>query len=988
MASPRPAAALSVSAKVEQRVVYNDLSNIDQFSEDIKELLHQSRGSNRSQDSLHPTGLKLLARMFGDECTGLEFQSTTAGWVQDGRGLYNGGGWLKKMCTRNAQLTSSRMSDSVRMQGHGLQSLPPNVAKLVQHFLPRSQYLDVMTSNGRLDVKIRLDRFPVKGQICIRQSSYYECVSSPNQIVYFPPYFKTASSEQYQPLLRSDTDPCLMLKFHEFFFICMLRYPKDYKGVFDGNNGSSRLSDGSSLGASSSGSRGSAKPGTIFGKLHDVLRNSAVGYVNRFGMFGLIDGNPYMSLLYESIKDLIPHDTGGSGSNSSITGTSSSSSSSASKLNTNTPGRGGTQLTSDLNLSAAGELFIRLMTEYWVDSATLVRRNHAQGANFKAQLSKTMVHHSSADPSSKHPAPTDIMTLDSNSMSWSAATMQCTYVVLVRMLSDPLLADHFGTIAQANGVAFESAHLMASYAKASGYTRASSQSTHQASVVCPPSLSLVQQPLFDMLKTVFNKSDTASGSEWEMHAMAVECWLVWIQPWKAVYIAQGYSLEKVDGKAQYSRETWLPYIAANLHFYTTILATFLQLASKTDLSVVEEPGIVHLLLLEKVMLAFAPLMDDINSLVADFKLWYSDHSRDVVNKSHTGNLAHPQTPASHSFGSRHMYDTPLPLMVSMRAQHHWLFPDSSIDKLPDFGLLEVRDYCKPYARKIISSLTAAMRDCTPKKQFSAIELVAETVDMLFAVDHWGGGMFSMSKLLRVIGFSTIASSDVSMLARVKVDIESVELVTACAGISTGEAAGTNGENSGTNGSTEKVNDTDVTDESTGILKSYGRWLLQSGKKVPVDQLRWFDDVLDMPQCSYEVHFLVRWLVKVSVMLNEKYELPRIQEASRWTWKRIALHLHEYTEPEKLPVRAKYEELGRLMRFNLRPFANVRVISAVLLLLYRYSFMFRLLGHWSYIVLAHAACLFYYNTTNLYPMYYSTLFSLIAIGILYQVYRIF
>jgi len=986
MASPRPAPAVSSTAKVEQRVIYNDLSNIDQFSEDIKELLHQSRGSNRSQDSLYPTGLKLLARMFGDECTGLEFQATTAGWVQDGRGLYNGGGWLKKLCTRNALLSPSRMSDSVRTQSHGMQSLPPGVAKLIQHFLPRSQYLDVMTSNGRLDVKIRLDRFPVKGQICIRQSSYYECVSSPNQIVYFPPYFKTASSEQYQPLLRSDTDPCLMLKFHEFFFICMLRYPKDYKGVFDGSNGNgARLSDGSGLNTSSSDSRGSGKAGTIFGKLHDVLRNSAVGHVNTFGLFGLIDGNPYMALLFESLKDFIPHDGGNSGSNSSITGTSSSSS--ASKASANTPGRGANQVPSDLNLSAAGELFIRLVAEYWMDSATLVRRNHAQGANFKAQLNKTMVHYNNTDPSSKHPGATDIMTLDSNSMSWSAASMQCTYVVLVRMLSDPMLSDHFVTLAQINGDAFESAHLMASYARASGYTRASSQGAHQASIVCPPALSLVQQPLFDMLRTVFNKSDTASGSEWEMHAMAVECWLLWIQPWKAVHIAQGYALDKVDSLAAYSREKWLPYIAANLHFYTTILATFLRLASKTDLSVVEEPGIVHLLLLEKVMLAFAPLMDDIQLLVGDFKLWYSDHSRDLANKSYTGNLAHPQTPASHSFSSRHMYDTPLPLMVSMRAQHHWLFPDSGIDKLPDFGLLEVRDFCKQHARKIISSLTVAMRDCTPKKQFSAVELAAETVDMLFAVDHWGGGMFSMSKLLRVLGFSTVVSSDASMLARVKADIEKVEAVTACPSIVSGETTAATKENSSSkdNG---RINDTDVTDESTGILKSYGRYLLQSGKKVPIDQLRWFEDVLDMPQCSYEIHFLVRWLVTVSTMLNEKYQLPHIKEASRWTWKRLSLHLHEYTESGKLPVRAKYDELGRLMRFNFRPLADVRVVSAILLFFGRYSFMFRLLGNWNYALLAHAACLFYYNTTNLYPIYYTTLFALITVGMMYQVYRLF
>jgi len=250
-------------------------------------------------------------------------------------------------------------------------------------------------------------------------------------------------------------------------------------------------------------------------------------------------------------------------------------------------------------------------------------------------------------------------------------------------------------------------------------------------------------------------------------------------------------------------------------------------------------------------------------------------------------------------------------------------------------------------------------------------------------------MFSATKLLRVIGFSTVATSDVSMLARVKENIVMVETVTTCGSAAPGEATtGATRDISGTPDSSGKGNDTDVIDESTGVLKSYGRFLLQSGKKVPIDQLRWFEDVLDMPQCSYEIHFLLRWLVALSVTLNEKYQLPRIQEASRWTWQRVVLHLHEYTESGKLPVRAKYEQLGRLMRFNLRPFANVRVVSAILIFFCRYNFMYRLLGHWKYALLAHAACLFYYSTANLCPMYYSTLFALIIVGIMYEAYKIF
>ena len=999
MASPRPAVplAVSVTAKVDQRVIYNDLSNLDQFSEDIKELVNQSRGSNRSQDSLHPTGLKLLARVFGDECTGLDFQLTTAGWQNDNKVVSGGGGWLKKLCIRFAVVSPSRTPDSVRTQLHGLQSLPAGTSKLMSHFLPRSQYLDVMASNGRLDVKIRLDRFPVKAQICIRQAPYYECVSSPNQVVYFPPYFKTASSEQYQPLLRSEADPCMMIKFHEFFFVCMLRYPKDNKGVFD--IGSTQSRDGASSNTSTyigtSDVRSTGKAGTSFGKLHEVLRSSAVGCLNRLGLFGLVDGNPYLCLLFENLKDFIRHATTSSlGAGASGAGGTSSSASAVGSA-ASTPSRAG-QLPAEVSLSAAGELFIRLMAEYWMDSATLVRRNYAQGAIYKSQLNKTLTHYSAVDPTSRHLSPTDVLTLDNNSMSWSVATMQCTYIVLARMLSDPFLADQFSCIAQTNGVAFESAHLMASYAKASGYARASSQSTHQASVVCPPALSLVQQPLFDMLRTVFSKADAATGAEWELHALAVECWLLWIQPWKAISVAEGYSLEKVDtSTSAYNRDVWLPYIAANLHFYTTLLASFLQLTAKVDLSVVEEPGIVHLYLLEKVLLAFAPLVSDIDALVKDFRAWYPEHSRDGVGHSRPTAAAtsHMHTPtsqrtASHFGASRQLCDTPLALLVSMRAQHQWLFPDASIDKLPDFGILSVRDHCRQCAQKIIATLYAAMRDCTPKKKFSAVELAAETIDMLSAVEHWAGGAFSLTKLLAMTGYSTAVRSDDAMLTRLKEDIAKLELVTEC-GSATSGAAGraATGCESPAAASPGGGPDLRVTDETTGHLKSYGRWLLQSGKKVPLDSLRWFEDVLDMPLCSYEVQCLVPLLVDASTALNVKYGLPQTPEAARWTWKKVAIHLHEHLEVGKLPVRAKYEELCRLMRFNLRPLADVRVVSGLTLLLCRNSCMFYLLGTWNYALIAHAMCLFYYNTTNLPPLYYTSLFALATGAVLFEARRL-
>ena len=78
------------------------------------------------------------------------------------------------------------------------------------------------------------------------------------------------------------------------------------------------------------------------------------------------------------------------------------------------------------------------------------------------------------------------------------------------------------------------------------------------------------------------QSSTSGGTTLDMnssrstHALMVECYLLYLQPWKARALAQGVALEKIESNpdrynASYSSEKWLPYIAANLHFFNVNL---------------------------------------------------------------------------------------------------------------------------------------------------------------------------------------------------------------------------------------------------------------------------------------------------------------------------------------------------------------------------------------------------------------------------------
>ena len=327
-----------------------------------------------------------------------------------------------------------RLPDVITFRDHGMESLPISTRKLISLLLPRSEFLAVMTS-GRFKAKMKLMKLPVKAQICIRQFPYYDCVRSPNQIVYFSPYFHTPSTEQAQPLLRADANPAMMLNFTELFFMSILRFPKDYPSAFELVN--IRYQSGVDMGplarsVTAVTDPANAVPGMVFGRLTQALHTTPWGFLQRSGIFGWIDGSPFLVLLYESLKDFVPHGNGAEGSSAG-----------AGQYESNTVKRGGLnpeggmdkELYEKVRLSQAGELFLRLMAEFWIDVATLVRRNHGDGASFKAQLNKTVEYFNNGP---KHPQPTEILTLDNSSMRWESSTMQCIYLVLVRMLSDPL----------------------------------------------------------------------------------------------------------------------------------------------------------------------------------------------------------------------------------------------------------------------------------------------------------------------------------------------------------------------------------------------------------------------------------------------------------------------------------------------------------------------------------------------------------------------
>ena len=125
--------------------------------------------------------------------------------------------------------------------------------------------------------------------------------------------------------------------------------------------------------------------------------------------------------------------------------------------------------------------------------------------------------------------------------------------------------------------------------------------------------------------------------------------------------------------AKYSSK-WEPYIAANFHFYTTLLSCYLQAVSQQDLLTVEDS--LNFETFSKVLVVFKEksLNDIIEKLTENFLNWYK------------GRGQIPQIRENIKID-----ESNVEIMQLIKNQHHFLFPDPKIDNLENYGILNNKE---------------------------------------------------------------------------------------------------------------------------------------------------------------------------------------------------------------------------------------------------------------------------------------------------------
>ena len=630
-------------AKLDEWLRINrDTTHIDVICKEINERAKQVKqhlSTRRPPDIFYAFCMKLFDRVFGENTTLCECPN---GWTIS----YDKNGWLKKLLPASSSSSSSIRSSS----SSGGEYYPPSYSspgnyasssssssgdglhKLIATLSGDLLYV-LMECNKTFDVTVSM--LPKKNQWYLLRDPIYPAVESELSHVQKSSLFLL---KHLLPMQRSGTT--ITLDAFEYFLVCLLRYP------------------------------------TIV--MIDE-KNHAVGEPKDW-----LKTNAYLVLLKKLIDDLLDSShmqvhTPGSSSSSSLSGSGSGGRSGGMKTpigagkssHGSTPGSGmspGGSLTNLVDIkhpSSHARLFLTLAVEYWMDTAKLVR-HHGEYLKYEHEKANTRKGGGQPGPTSQYvrhngivheqydsPMVTILLDTGKNSLPWSVSTLQSSYVLVQKVLSDSTLCHQYKAVSET--IRLEINRRRHGTISPSHLSSSSSMGNNRMEEIspCPPCMEIIQQPLYDMLRCIFNQGGEMVSCT--TFCLAVDLWLLYIQPWK-----QQTMVDK-----EYS-DTWRTYVAANLHFYTTLLACFLKTAARVDLSPSMNPKeSTYFQSVERVLEVFLKdsLVLTIDHLLGDFLDWYPAYLNHQTN-------INPKK-------------TTMAQMEAVRAQHVILYPDRTIDK-PEF----------------------------------------------------------------------------------------------------------------------------------------------------------------------------------------------------------------------------------------------------------------------------------------------------------------
>eukprot|EP01032_Pedospumella_encystans_P010074 gene10074-11805_t len=972
---------MNVFAKGNALVAKGSTSDAVYVNNCLDEIFKQLSVNRQHIDLFYALYIKLLDRLFGEDVSRSIDLSANPTWV---KGVT--GGWLRALMAVSAGSNGSSfdiLSQRPHSSGRGtnacyIDSLPHPISSILHKFVPQSPMFDLLSKiQGGFEIKVAL--LPTKLHMFIAEHPVYAAMDAHSQ-----PFvgFALLKTPLNAPNQRSHIahKSALLLDAVEFFLICMLRYPTTSHTL---------LAPHSTVPEFMSSS---AQNGGRFNPL-DTLHNRGPGAWMR--------GLPYLALLNEYFKLYLPID----GSNRSSTNDSyrnnnngAAGDSANTPLASNSTGASTRNLVEQTALEAQhAQLFVHLAVAYWVDCALVLRREHGQLGLWRRLLTNVSSGLTDINAAAgmhlgerPHPSPVEVVLVDSASLRWTVASMQCTYLLVVRVLADPQLLERISLLSDRPDLQPFAAAALNRRTPAQSGARSSAGlfgNTNNSLLEGPQShWQVLQRPLYEMLRTIFNHGESASVDP-QVVSLATEVWLLYLQPWAARPICNGNTgilPTRSSNLGVYSSE-WKPFIAANLHFYTTLFASYMRLVSQRSLSVSEQEGYHHLFMLERVLQVFTPtLVSVLDELTRAFKSQYlplkhshssrpglhpqslhSAQSRGLrpnlsnssLNSStnntnsnsstvfqtpgFVNNRRAPRTEGYNSAGAEgedegegdvhtDVNNVAPELLRLVKFQHEFLYPDRRIDDLPDCGITDFRKYAAEASINVVATLHQ-MNENLSAAQDSVSRIVNQ----------------AMADLRTLLGLPPYQGPRNRYSERLLNCIAAVVALvpSASAGINT-RSNNSNSHNggAGASGSAGREGSNELgafRDPYSGRLTEQGRaQILRGQAKCAVQDLlqprALSVDPLECPLCSYEWSVLASGLIVLSKVLNAALSLPADNAHIMCSWETILRRAWANRPPRDLlhPLRVARSAV----RINLRFLASTRLLAVILAMVF-YKFVF-------------------------------------------------
>lgn len=523
--------------------------------------------------------------------------------------------------------------------------------------------------------------------------------------------------------------------------------------------------------------------------------------------------------------------------------------------------------------ASGGELFLALAVDLWLDNSNVVKRSVAFAESLKVKSGSGLQLFGAADPS---PSPLEVLLADpSLPEAWTLLSLQSVYLLLALLLRDSALLDQLAALHH-NLAASKVSLVRSSSASSPGAMKVAA---HPSPAVLPPALLVVQAPLFDSLRIIFSKADIINPCK---SYAAFEAWLLYIQPWKVASDSQTYT------------PRWRPFVVANFHFYSTLLALYLRCTARMDISSARNSKsneVVLLELLERVLSVFSSDLADLVDLILT-SVYNRLRSRPATT-----------TPAKPSAAEEALSEEELEVAVT----HHFdMFPDPTIVDCADAGLVSIRYHAKDACKVIAESLWVHPE--SPSNQGVLAFLLGS-----------GVGDASAAKVAKT------ASNVIRMLTEVLCVVELNSLVVR----SRSAKRSVFGE----------IVDGKIHAESHSLTQEEKDSILKGKLKSSKYCVAYRGDQMDRPLTSKEWRLIARALISLSKHLNSRLNLPLDDSSRTRTW--IDVYFRCIAD-----VGSALSVLRSTFRLNLRVLADVRVVFCLFLATSLLLLRWALIGPWT------------------------------------------